>query len=95
MTSVGSTIAGIIGEFLKTGSCAKMYQCVSRVPKSVLALTEIPGLGAKTIRVQSTKYKIRSLRDLKSALDENKLQGTKGIGGKTLDTKRQYVSDHA
>ena len=92
---VGATIAGIIGEFLKTGTCAKMEQWVNRVPKTVLELTAIPGLGAKTIRVLSRKYKIRSLKELKAALDDNKLQGIKGIGEKTLDTMRQYVTDNA
>jgi len=92
---VGPTIAGIIGEFIKTGTCAKMEQWVHRVPKTVLELTEIPGLGAKTIRVLSRKYKIRSLRDLKNALDEDKLHGIKGIGKKTLDTMRHYVTEHA
>ncbi len=91
---VGPTIAGIIGEFLKTGTCAKMEEWVHRVPKSVLELTAIPGLGAKTIRVLSRKYKIRSLRDLKKALDEGKLQGIKGIGNKTLETMRQVISEH-
>ncbi len=91
---VGPTIAGIIGEVLKTGTCAKMEEWVHRVPKTVLELTAIPGLGAKTIRVLSRKYKIRSLKDLKKALDEDKLQGIKGIGPKTLDTMRQYVSEH-
>ncbi len=50
--------------------------------------------GAKTIRVLTRKYRIRSLRDLKKALDENKLHNVKGIGEKTLDTMRQYVSEH-
>jgi DNA polymerase (family 10) len=91
---VGPTIAGIIGEFIKTGTCAKMEQWVHQVPKTVLELTAIPGLGAKTIRVLSRKYKIRSLRDLKKALNEDKLQDIKGIGQKTLDTMRRYVSEH-
>jgi len=92
---VGTTIAGIVGEFLKTGTCAKMEQWVHRVPKSVLELTAIPGLGAKTIRILNGKYRIRSLGDLKKALDEDKLQDIKGIGKKTLDTMRRYVSEHA
>jgi len=71
-----------------------MEQWVHRTPKSVLELTAIPGLGAKTIRTLSRKYKIRSLRDPKKALDEDKLQDIKGIGQKTLDTMRRYVSEH-
>lgn len=92
---VGTTIAGIIGEFLKTGTCAKMEQWVHRVPKSVLELTAIPGLGAKTIRVLSRKYKIRSLKELKKSLDEDKLQNIKGIGKKTIETMRQFISEKA
>ena len=34
------------------------------------------------------------LRDLKKALDEDKLQDIKGIGKKTLDTMRRYVTEH-
>ncbi len=71
-----------------------MEQWVHRVPKSVLELTAIPGLGAKTIRILSRKYRIRSLGDLKKALDEDKLPAIKGIGQKTLDTMRCYMSEH-
>ncbi len=91
---VGATIAGIIDEFLKTGTCAKMEEWAVRVPKSVLEITAIPGLGAKTIRTLSRKYHIRSLSDLQRALDEGKLDGVKGIGVKTIDRMRQHIAEH-
>lgn len=50
--------------------------------------------GAKTIRTLYKRLRIRSLRDLKKALDEDRLQDIKGIGKKTLDTMRNYVSKH-
>ena len=34
------------------------------------------------------------LTNLKKALEENKLQGIKGIGGKMLDTIGSYVTEH-
>ncbi len=89
---VGTTIAGIIGEFLETGTCAKMEEWAKRVPKSVLELTAIPGLGAKTIRTLSRKHHIKSLSDLNKALDTGKLEGIKGIGSKTLERMRQFIS---
>ncbi len=90
---VGSTIAGIIGEFLETGTCAKMEQWAKRVPKSVLELTAIPGLGAKTIRSLCRKHRIKSLSDLRRALDEGKLDGIKGIGSKTIEGMRRFISE--
>ena len=92
---VGSTITGIIGELIETGTCSKMEQWARRFPKSVLELRDIPGLGAKTIRTLYRKLHIRSLADLKAALDDDKLQDVKGIGQKTLDAMRRYVSKHA
>jgi len=34
------------------------------------------------------------LRDLKKALDKDKLQDIKGIGKNPLNTMRRYVSEH-
>jgi DNA polymerase (family X) len=92
---VGTTIAGIISEIIETGTSSKMEQWATKFPKSVLELRDIPGLGAKTIRTLYRKLHIRSLAELKRALDEDKLRDIKGIGKKTLDTMRRYVSEHA
>ena len=50
--------------------------------------------AASEVSVAGPSYWIHSLMtDLKTALDENKLQTIKGIGQKTLDTMRQYVTE--
>ncbi len=66
-----------------------------RAERAQAAIDQGRKTGAETIRVLRRKYKIRSLRDLKKALDEDKLQDIKGIGEKTLDTMRRYVSEQA
>ncbi len=65
-----------------------------RAERAQAAIDQGRKTGAKMIRVLCRKYKIRSLRDLKKALDEDKLQDIKGIGKKTLDTMRRYVTEH-
>ena len=59
-------------------------------------------ISYQRLRVASEESAI-GLRDLihglistfKNALDKDKLQGIKEINEKTLDTMRQYVSEHA
>jgi len=88
---VGGTIAEIISELIKTGTCAKMEDWAKRVPKSVLELTAITGLGAKTIRTLYSQHGIESLSALKKALDRGVLDGVKGMGAKTIARMRRHV----
>lgn len=90
---VGATIADIIGGFLETGTCAKMEEWAERVPKTVLELAAIPGLGAKTIKTLYTEHGIESLSGLRRALDRGELDGVKGVGEKMLDRMRSFIKD--
>jgi DNA polymerase (family 10) len=90
---VGGTIAEIIGEFIRTGTCSKMEQWAERVPRTVLELTAIPGLGAKTIRTLYTEHGIESLNTLRRALDKGKLDGVKGIGNKTIERMQRFITE--
>jgi DNA polymerase (family 10) len=90
---VGATIAEIIGEFLRTGTCSKMEQWAERIPRTVLELTAIPGLGAKTIRTLYSEHGIKSLNTLRRALDKSKLDGVRGIGKKTVERMQRFISE--
>ena len=89
---VGGTIAGIIGEFLETGTCAKLEEFAEHTPKTVLGLTAIPGLGVKTVKMLYEEFGIDSLASLQEALDQGRLEGIKGIGKKTMENIRQHIS---
>lgn len=90
---VGATIAEIIGEFLRTGTCSKMEQWADRVPRTVLELTAIPGLGAKTIRTLYAEHGIKSLNTLRKALDKGVLVGARGIGDKTVERIQRFITE--
>ncbi|MCZ6626474.1 MAG: helix-hairpin-helix domain-containing protein [Deltaproteobacteria bacterium] len=90
---VGGTIAETIGEFLRTGTCSKMDQWAERIPRTVLELTAIPGLGAKTIRTLYTEHGIKSLSALRKALDKGKLDGARGIGNKTVERMQRFIAE--
>ena len=91
---VGKLVKLYIKELLETGTCSKIQEWESQAPLTVLDLVRIPGVGAKTARMLFANHGIFSLQALRVALDEGKLNGVPGIGPKTLETMRDYVSAH-
>ena len=92
---IGDTIAGIVGELLETGTCRKWEGWARHTPVSVLELTFIPGLGAKTIRTLYQEHGIDSLDALEAALVGHRLSRVKGLGAKTLEAIHQTLDSRS
>ncbi len=93
---VSKIIDGIICELLETGSCRKMDEgdeYFSPPPRSVLELTKIPRLGAKTARMLYQEHGIDSLNALGAAVEDGRLGNVKGIGAGTIARIRTYIAD--
>jgi len=91
---VSKVIAGIIGELLDTGSCKKMDEgdeFFTPPPRTVLELTQVPRLGAKTARMLYQDHGIDSLIALNAALNDGLLTKVKGIGKGTIANIRQHI----
>ena len=88
IAGVGGIITGYIEEIIHTGTTAKFKdnQYGKLPPMSVLELTRIDNLGAKTARMLYQEHHIDSKASLCKALKIGKLSGIKGIGPKMLDT---------
>lgn len=97
---IGETVAGIIGEFLETGTCTKWEEWKKGTPETVLDLTAIPNLGPQIVHVLYKEHGIADLPGLQAALDAGQLDGIPGIGPKTLKSIREHLKippqiDHA
>ena len=82
---IAKTVAGILSELILTGDCAKMREPSEGYlppPRTVLELTAISGLGAKTARALYAECEISSLAELQSALKSGSLDGFPGLGPK-------------
>ena len=64
------------------------------VPKSVLELTEIPQLGAKTAKILYQDYGIDGLVALKKSLDAGELQAIHGIGPAMIEAIQKHLEEH-
>jgi DNA polymerase (family 10) len=92
ISGVGPAVARMIAEYLTTGTCAKRRAFEQQVPRTVLDIVAIPGLGAKTARRLYLELGIENLRALHQALDAGRIVRLKGISMKTEATIRRYFA---
>lgn len=88
LPGVGGVITGYLDEIIRTGTTEKFNdnQYGKPPPRSVLELTSIERLGAKTARMLYQEHGIDSLKSLCKAAKKGQLGGIKGIGPKMLAT---------
>jgi len=88
LPGVGGIITGYLEEIVTTGTTVKFEddQYGPPPPLTVLELTTIDRLGAKTARMLYQEFGIDSLAALCKALYAGKLDGVKGIGPKMIMT---------
>lgn len=91
---VGDIVATIITEYVETGTCTKIQEYASDVPETIVELIPIPGLGPKTIKLLYQEVSIDSLQSLRTAIDEGKIKGVKGIGKKTIENFEEYLDEN-
>ena len=91
---VGDIVATIITEYVETGTCSKLQEYASDVPQTIVELIAIPGLGPKTIKLLYQEADVDSLLSLRTAIDEGKLKGIKGIGKKTIENFENYLDEN-
>ena len=86
LPGVGGVITGYLEEIINTGTTEKFNddQYGTPPPRSVLELTQVERLGAKTAKMLYQDYGIDSLKSLCKQAKKGELKGVKGIGPKML-----------
>lgn len=80
---IGKGVAQKCKELVETGSLQQLEDLLEKVPKSVLDLLNIPGLGPKKAAVLFNEKSITTLDQLKAACEAGELQSLAGFGEKT------------
>jgi len=83
ISGVGSSIAGKIAEYRRTGTIAALEEMRSKLPPGVLQIAKVPGLGPKKALQLSRDLGIGSLPELEDAVRHGRLQRLAGFGGRT------------
>jgi len=84
LPGIGKDLASKIAEYIKTGKIKFYIDLKKSIPKPILDLMRIPGIGSKTAKLLCYKFKIKSIKDLKKKASRGELEGAFGIKKKTV-----------
>jgi len=79
---VGKTLAEKIDTLLATGEIPSAVKLKAKFPPTLIEVTRVPGLGAKTARRLFDELGVVSMEDLKAAAEAEKIRDLKGLGPK-------------
>ena len=83
LAGIGEALCQKITELVKTGRLKYYEDLRASVPEGLLAMMEIPSLGAKKIKVLHEKLGIKSVAELEAACQAHRVQALAGFGAKT------------
>jgi DNA polymerase (family 10) len=83
LAGIGDALQQKIGELVKTGRLDYHEKLRASVPEGLLAMMEIPSLGAKKIKVLHEKLGITTVTELEAACQAHKVHDLAGFGAKT------------
>jgi DNA polymerase (family 10) len=79
---VGKTLAEKIDALIETGEIPAAAKLKAKFPPTLIEVTRVPGMGAKTARRLFEELGIASMEDLKIAAEDERIRDVKGLGPK-------------
>ncbi|MFC5466813.1 DNA polymerase/3'-5' exonuclease PolX [Lederbergia graminis] len=81
--NIGKGTATVIEEFIENGTSSTLQQLQAEVPKGLVLLLQLPGLGGKKIARLYKELGIEDIEMLKDACEKGEVASLKGFGKKT------------
>lgn len=82
LPGIGKTLQEKIVTLLDTGEIPSAVKLKKKFPPTLIAVTRVPGLGAKTARRLFDELEVASLDDLRAAAESQRIRELKGMGPK-------------
>ena len=82
MQGIGATIQEKIVALLEQGEIPARAKLSAKFPASLIEITRLPGVGAKTARLVFDETGIATLEELRGAAEAEQLRDIKGLGAK-------------
>jgi DNA polymerase (family X) len=82
LPAVGKTLAEKIETLIETGSIPSADKLKAKFPATLVEVTRVPGLGAKTARRIYDELGVENLTQLKEAAEQGRIAGMRGLGAK-------------
>ena len=88
---IAGVIEDIVQELIDRGTCKKFEDWSRTTPVTVLELTKIPGIGARTAKRLYQEHGIAGLADLDAAIQDGRLRRIRGFGPKKVDAISGHI----
>ncbi|MGH8649689.1 MAG: helix-hairpin-helix domain-containing protein, partial [Burkholderiales bacterium] len=85
IAGIGKDLAAKIEQALETGRIEYLEELRREIPRGVVELMEIPGIGPKTAKLLFEKLRVDSVERLEALAQEGKLLSLPGIKQKTIE----------
>ena len=92
LPAIGKDLAGKIEEIVKTGRFKALEEAKKSVPAGLADLTRIPGLGPKRVKSLYDDLGIKSVGDLRGALEKGELRTLPGFGARMENNLRGFFA---
>ena len=89
---IGAGSAKKIVEFVQTGKVKEYEELLDSIPRGLLEVMAIPGLGPKTVKLMWEKAGITSLATLKKKLNSGQLEKLPRMGAKTVANIKESLA---
>ena len=86
LAGIGKTLQEKIVTLLDTGEIPSAVKLKKKFPPTLIAVTRVPGLGAKTARRLFDELEVASLDDLQAAAEAQQIRELKGLGPKVEES---------
>ncbi len=83
LPAIGKTLAVKIETLIQTGSIPSADKLKAKFPATLVEVTRVPGMGAKTARRIYDELGVENLTQLKEAAEQGRIAGMRGLGAKT------------
>ncbi|HYA34098.1 MAG TPA: DNA polymerase/3'-5' exonuclease PolX [Candidatus Binataceae bacterium] len=92
---IGKDLATKIDELNRTGDTDVLRELRKQVPAGMIEMLNLPGLGPKRVKQLADELRIKSIADLKKALDSGALESVRGFGPKMEEKLRESIAHKA
>jgi DNA polymerase (family 10) len=90
---VGKTLAEKIDALIETGEIPAAAKLKAKFPPTLIEVTRVPGLGAKTARRLYDELGVATIEDLREAAEGEKIRDLKGLGPKVEENVLERLAN--
>lgn len=94
LPAIGSEMASHIVELVTTGQLSRLEELAGEIPRSLVALTRLPGVGPRKVRKLWDELGITSIGELEVAAEAGRVADLAGFGPKSQSKILEGIARH-